>query len=74
MKKVEGKAQVTGEAEYTDDIEPGKSELFAAFVISTLASCEFDPDEINVDAAMVGKKIEKKLLVPFLKGKRIEEI
>ena len=53
--KYEGKAQVTGEAEYTDDIEPGKNELFAAFVLSTKGNCDFDADNVDVTTAMVHK-------------------
>ncbi len=53
VKKLEGKAQVCGEAEYTDDIPPVKNEVFAAYVYSTVANCRFEPDNVDITAAMV---------------------
>ena len=40
--KVEGNAQVTGEAEYTDDIPTIHGELHAAVVQAQQANCELD--------------------------------
>ncbi len=39
--KLEGKVQCTGEAEYVDDIEPKRNELFAAYVIGEVANSDF---------------------------------
>ena len=40
--KIEGQSQCTGEAEYVNDIPLHKGELFGAFVISNVASCDVD--------------------------------
>ena len=49
--KVEGKAQCTGEAEYTDDIPPIYGELHAAVVQAKQANCELEI--VDPSAALV---------------------
>ncbi len=39
--KLEGKIQCTGEAEYVDDLEPSRNELFAAYVMGDTANSDF---------------------------------
>ena len=51
--KVEGKAQLTGEAEYTDDIPPIFGELHAAVVQAKQANCELDV--VDASAALVSE-------------------
>ena len=51
LPKVEGKAQCTGEAEYTDDIPPVLGELHAAVVQAKQANCELEV--VDPSAALV---------------------
>ena len=47
VKKLEGEIQCSGEAQYVDDIEPMKSEVFAAFVYGKRANCDFAINNLN---------------------------
>ena len=51
LPKVEGKAQCTGEAEYTDDIPSILGELHAAVVQAKQANCELEV--VDPSAALV---------------------
>ena len=53
LPKIEGKSQCTGEAQYVNDIPVQKDELFAAFVLTTVANC--DLGVVDVSAAMVSR-------------------
>ena len=51
LPKIEGQSQCTGEAQYVNDIPAQKGELYAAFVITTVANC--DLDVVDVSQALV---------------------
>ena len=55
LPKIEGKSQCTGESQYVNDIPVQKGELFAAFVLTTVANC--DLDVVDVSAAMVSRTL-----------------
>ncbi|WAR26952.1 XDH1-like protein [Mya arenaria] len=52
--KLEGKAQVTGEAEFLNDIPPSPGELHAAFAVTSVGNAKITGIDISKAAAMKG--------------------
>ncbi|XP_053383995.1 uncharacterized protein LOC123535767 isoform X2 [Mercenaria mercenaria] len=67
LHKLEGKAQVTGEAVYINDLPPAPGELHAAFAVTTVGNAKIA--SIDISAAMAMRGVVKVLLSSDIPGK-----